>query len=48
MVKGLHKLFMAVVNELKNSFPTSGESGSEVSHFLLELMNFAEVTRLPA
>ena len=28
--KGLYKVFKAVVNELKNSFPTLGESGSEV------------------
>ena len=48
MGKGLHKVFKAVVNELKNEFPTLGESGSEVSQFIPEPSNFAEITRLPA
>ena len=48
MGKVLHKLFKAVVNEPKNSFPTLVRSGSEVSHFIPELRNFAEVTRLSA
>ena len=30
-----------------NEFPNLGESGSEVSHFILEPINFIEVTRLP-
>ena len=48
MVKGLHKLFKSVVNELKHALPTLGESGSEVSHFIPEPRKFSEVTRLPA
>ena len=28
--------------------PTLGESGSEVSHFISETRNFAEVSRIPA
>ena len=48
MVKGLYKLFKSVVNELKNALPNFEESGSEVSHFILEPSNFAEVARLPA
>ena len=47
MVKGLHKVFMGVVNELNNSFPNLGESVSEVSHFIPEPRNFAEVDILP-
>ena len=33
-VQGLHKVFKAVVNELKNVLNDLGESGSEVSHFI--------------
>ena len=44
MIISLHKVFKAVVNELKNLFPTLGESGSEVSHFIPEPRNFEEVT----
>ena len=47
MVKGLHKAFKAVVNELNNAFTTLVESGSDVSHFITEHRNFAEVSRLP-
>ena len=47
MEKGLHNVFMDVLNELNNSFPDLGESVSEVSHFILEPSNFAEVTILP-
>ena len=47
MVKGLHKSFEAVVNELQNALPTLEESGSEVSHFISEPRNFSEVRRLP-
>ena len=45
MGKVLHKLFKDVVNELRNAFPNLGESGSEVSQFITEPRNFAEVTR---
>ena len=48
MGKGSHKVFKADVKELNNSFPTLGESGSELSHFITEPRDFAEVTRLPA
>ena len=40
MRKGLHKFFKAVVNNLNYSLITSRESGSEVSHFILELIIF--------
>ena len=46
--EGLNKLFKAVVNELNNALPNFAESGSEVSHFIPEPSNFAEVTILPA
>ena len=46
MGKGLHKLFKAVVNELSEALPILGESGSEVSYFIPETRNFAEVTIL--
>ena len=45
MVKGLHKVFKTVVNEISQEFPPLGESGSEVSHFIPEPRNFAEVTK---
>ena len=48
MGKVLHKFFNTVVNELNNAFYNSVESGSEVSHFILEPSNFTEITRLPA
>ena len=44
--KGFHRVFKAVENELKNSFPNLGASVSEVSHFTPEPSNFLEVTRL--
>ena len=47
MIRGLHKVFKAIVNKLKNSLPTLWESGSKVSHFIPEPRNFAELTRLP-
>ena len=45
--KGLNKVFKVLVNKLKNSFSTLGESGSVVSYFIPELKNFSEFTRLP-
>ena len=48
MGKGLHKVFKVVVNELNNALTTLGESGSEVSHFIPEPRNSAQVTKLPA
>ena len=46
MGKGLHKVFSAIVKEVSQELPTLGESGSEVSHFIPEPKNFAEVTKL--
>ena len=46
MVKGLHKVFNTVVKDISQDFPPLGESGSEVSHFIPEPRNFAEVTKL--
>ena len=36
MGKYLHKLFQTILNELYNSLPNLGASGSEVSHFIPE------------
>ena len=44
--KGLHKVFSTVVKESLQELATLGESGSEVSHFILEPRNFAEVKKL--
>ena len=44
MGKGLHKVFKTVVNDISQEFSPLGESGSEVSHFILEPRKFAEVT----
>ena len=44
MGKCLHKLFKAVANEISKALPILGESGSEVSYFIPEPRNFAEVT----
>ena len=45
--KSLHKVFIAVVNEILQVLPILGESGSEVSYFIPEPRNFSEVNRLP-
>ena len=44
MGKGLHKVFSTVVKEISQELTPLGESGSEVSHFIPEPINFAEVT----
>ena len=44
MGKGLHKLFSTVVEDISHKLKALGESGSEVSHFIPEPRNFAEVT----
>ena len=44
MVIGLHKLFKAVINEISQDLPILDESESEVSYFIPEPINFAEVT----
>ena len=46
MVKVLHKVFQNVLKEISQDLPHLGESGSEVSHFIPEPRNFAEVTKL--
>ena len=44
--KGLHKVFSMVVKAILQQLTPLGESGSEVSHFIPEPKNFAEVTKL--
>ena len=46
MGKGLYKVFKTVVKEISQDFPPLGEYGSEVSHFIPEPRNFAEVKKL--
>ena len=46
MGKVLHKVFSTVVKEISQELTPLRESGSEVSHFILEPRNFAEVTKL--
>ena len=46
MGKGLHKVFSTVVKEISQELTPLGESGSEVSHFILETRNFAEVKKI--
>ena len=46
MGKGSNKVFSTVVKEIYQELATSGESGSEVSHFIQERRNFDEVTKL--
>ena len=45
MGKGLHKVFSTVVKEIWQELKDLGESGLEVSHFIPEPRNFAEVTK---
>ena len=46
MGKGLHKVFSTIVKEISLELVTLGESGLEVSHFIPEPRNFAEVIKL--
>ena len=46
MGKGLHKVFKAVINDISQVLPILGESGSEVSHFILDPRYFSEVNIL--
>ena len=46
MGKVLHKVFPSVVKDILQELTPLGESGSEVSHFIPEPINFAEVTKL--
>ena len=45
MGKGLHKVFSTVVKEISQELTPLGESGSEVSRFIPEKRNFAEVNK---
>ena len=44
--KGLHRVFSTIVWEISQELTNFGETGSEVSHFIPEPRNFAEVIRL--
>ena len=46
MGKGLHRVFSTVVSEISQELTNFGETGSEMSNFIPEPRNFAEVTRL--
>ena len=46
MGKGLHKVFSTVVKEILQELTPLGESCSEVSHFIPELINFSEIKKL--
>ena len=46
MGKCLHKVFSTIVKEILQELTNLGESGSEVSHFIPEPRNFAEVKKL--
>ena len=46
MGKGLHKVFSTIVKEILQELTNFVESGSEVSHFIPEPRNFAEVKKL--
>ena len=46
MGKGLQKVFKTIVKDVYQNLPPLGESGSEVSYFIPESRNFAEVKKL--
>ena len=46
MGKGLHRVFSTIVSVILQELTNFGETGSEVSHFIPEPRNFAEVTIL--
>ena len=46
MGKGLHKVFIAVVDDISQVLPILGESGSEVSYFIPKPKRFAKLTKL--
>ena len=46
MGKGLHKVFSTIVKDILQELATLLESGLEISHFIPEPKNFAEVTKL--
>ena len=43
MGKGLHRVFSTIVLEISQELTDFGETGLEVSHFIPEPRNFAEV-----
>ena len=44
--KGLHRVFSTIVSEILQELTNFRKTGSEVSHFIPEPRNFAEVTKL--
>ena len=46
MGKALHKVSKAIVKEISKYLPILGESGLEVSYFILDPRNVSEVTIL--
>ena len=46
MGKVLHRVFKNILKEISQYLPILGESGSEVSYFIPEPRNFAEVKKL--
>ena len=46
MGKGLHEVIKTVVKYILQDLPPFGGSGSEVSHFIPEPRNFAEIKKL--
>ena len=46
MGKGLHQVFSSIVKDILQELIALGESSSEVSHFVPEPKNFAEVKKL--
>ena len=46
MGKDLHRVFRTIVSEISQELSNFGETGSEVSHFIPEPRNFAQVTKL--
>ena len=44
--KGLHKVFKTIVKDILQELTPLGDSGSEVSHFIQEPRNFAEVKKM--
>ena len=46
MGKGLHKVFKHLVKKILQELTPLQESGSEVSHYIPELRNFVEVTKI--
>ena len=46
MGRGLHRFFSTIVSDILQELTNFGETGSEVSHFIPEPRNFAEVAKL--